>query len=65
MQHHSSTQLCRLGLANLADATSTLGHTSAESVLELSWDLLEGSHAAGAGGLSALGLLAPLDCYCC
>jgi len=54
-------RLRRLGCTNLADAASTLGYTGAETVLELSGDLLERSHAAGSGSLSALGLLAPLD----
>jgi len=54
--------LRRLGSTNLADTTSTLGDTSAETVLELPGNLLERSHAAGSGGLSALGLLTPLDC---
>ena len=31
-----------------------------EAVLELAWDELEGAHAAGTGGLAALGLLTPV-----
>lgn len=34
----------------------------AETVGELAVDGLEVAHAAGAGGLPALGLLAPVDC---
>jgi len=60
---HQRSSLRRLRGANLADTTSTLGDTSAETVLEESGNALESTHTAGSGGLSALGLLAPLDCF--
>ena len=44
------------------DAAGTLGGTALEAVGELAVDGLEVTHAAGAGGLPALGLLAPVDC---
>lgn len=40
-----------------------LGDTGAEAVLEALVDVLQVSAAAGAGGLAALGLLAPVDCF--
>lgn len=43
-------------------ATGTLGGTSAETVGEAAGDELEVTHAAGTGGLSALGLLGPVVC---
>lgn len=43
-------------------AASTLGGAGLEAVGELAGDVLERPHAAGAGGLSALGLLAPVVC---
>jgi hypothetical protein len=48
----------------LARAASTLGGADLEAVLEAAGDGGEGSHAAGTGGLSALGLLGPVVCYC-
>lgn len=42
--------------------TSALGGADLEAVVEAAVDLLEVTHSAGAGGLSALGLLAPVDC---
>lgn len=42
-------------------ATGTLGDTGLEAVVEAAVDLLEVAHSAGTGGLSALGLLAPVD----
>jgi hypothetical protein len=39
-----------------------LWYAELEAVLELSWYLLQGTHASTAGGLSPLGLLAPVDC---
>jgi len=39
-----------------------LGHAGLEAVLEAAGDILEVPHAAGADGLSALGLLAPVVC---
>ena len=39
-----------------------LGHTGPEAVLESAGDVLEVAHAAGADGVSALGLLAPVVC---
>ena len=47
--------LCGLG------ALGAGGGTGAETVGELAVDGLEVTHAAGAGGLPALGLLAPVD----
>lgn len=44
-------------------ATGTLGGTGLEAVQEAAVDITQGTHAAGAGGLAALGLLAPVD-YC-
>lgn len=43
-------------------ATGALGSTLLEAVLELAVDGLQVLHAARAGGLSSLGLLAPVDC---
>jgi hypothetical protein len=48
--------LCGLG------ALGAGGGTGAETVGELAVDGLEVTHATGAGGLPALGLLAPVDC---
>jgi hypothetical protein len=39
-----------------------LGGALLEAVGEFARDELEGSHASGAGGLSPLGLLAPVVC---
>ena len=39
-----------------------LGYAGPEAVLEFAGNVLEVTHAAGADGLSALGLLAPVDC---
>lgn len=44
------------------DTTGVLGGAFLEAVLELAVDGLQVLHAAGAGGLSPLGLLAPVDC---
>lgn len=41
-------------------ATGTLGSTGLETILEFAVDGLEVTHAAGAGGLAALGLFAPV-----
>jgi hypothetical protein len=41
-------------------ATGALGSTGLEAVREAAVDVTEGAHAAGAGGLAALGLLAPV-----
>lgn len=41
-------------------ATSALGGAGLEAVLEATVNLLEVPHAAGTGGLAALGLLAPV-----
>lgn len=56
----------------LRGATSALGGTLLEAVAELAVDGLQVLHAAGAGGLSPLGLLAPVVCgnvlvmlFCC
>lgn len=43
-------------------ASRILGCASLEAVLEFAGDVLEVPHAAGADGLSALGLLAPVVC---
>lgn len=43
-------------------ATGTLGGTGLEAVKEAAVDIAQGAHAAGAGGLAALGLLTPVDC---
>jgi hypothetical protein len=43
-------------------ATGTLGSALLEAVAELPVDGLEVPHAAGAGGLSPLGLLGPVVC---
>jgi hypothetical protein len=48
--------LCGLGALGAGSGTG------AETVGELAVDGLEVTHAAGAGGLPALGLLAPVDC---
>lgn len=49
-------------LAGCGCAASALGRTLLETVLELAWDELERSHAAGTSGLSSLGLLTPVVC---
>lgn len=41
-------------------ATGALGGASLETILEFAVDGLEVTHAAGAGGLAALGLFAPV-----
>ena len=43
-------------------ATGALGGTDLEAVREAAVDVAERAHAAGASGLAALGLLAPVDC---
>jgi hypothetical protein len=43
-------------------ATGALGGAGLEAVREAAVDVAEGAHAAGAGGLAALGLLTPVDC---
>ena len=43
-------------------ALGTLRRAGLEAVLELPGDELERPHAAGTGGLSSLGLLAPVVC---
>jgi hypothetical protein len=42
-------------------ATSALGNTNTEAVLEALVDILEVAGAAAAGGLSSLGLLTPVE----
>lgn len=42
--------------------TGALGSADLEAVLEATVDILEVAHSAGAGGLSSLGLLAPVVC---
>lgn len=44
----------------LVSTAGTLGSADAEAVPELAGDLGERAHAAGTGGLSALGLLGPV-----
>ena len=44
-------------------ATSALGGTGLEAVLEAAVDVAQRAHAAAAGGLAALGLLTPVV-YC-
>ena len=48
--------------ADSSDAPCALWYASPESVLELTGDLLHVAHATGTGGLSSLGLLAPVVC---
>lgn len=43
-------------------ALGALGDTSLEAVQEAAVDSAQGAHAAGAGGLAALGLLTPVVC---
>jgi hypothetical protein len=52
----------REGRLRALDATGTLRRASLEAVGELAADGLEVLHAAGTGGLSPLGLLAPVVC---
>ena len=47
---------------SLLGAASTLGGTDLEAVLEAAVDDLQVSSSAATGGLSSLGLLAPVDC---
>lgn len=49
-------------LGALLGATGALGGTGLEAVREAAVDVAEGAHAAGAGGLAALGLLRPVVC---
>lgn len=42
--------------------TGALGSADLEAVFEATVDILEVAHSAGAGGLSSLGLLAPVVC---
>jgi len=49
-------------LVVLLDTASALGSTGLEAVAELAGDGLQVLHAAGTGGLSPLGLLAPVVC---
>ena len=59
----SSSTLCLIRLRGLdGGALGALGSASLESVAELAVDGLEVSHAAATGGLSSLGLLAPVVC---
>jgi hypothetical protein len=61
----SFTPPCSIYLCGAADggALGTSGCASSEAVAELAVDGLEVAHAAGSGGLPALGLLAPVDCF--
>jgi hypothetical protein len=56
-QHRRRWNLVVLG------ATSALGGADLEAVLETTVDDLQVRHPAAAGGLSSLGLLAPVDCF--
>lgn len=47
----------------LVSAAGTLGGADTEAVPELAGDLGQRAHAAGTGGLSALGLLGPVVCF--
>lgn len=47
---------------SLKGGVGVLGDASLEAILEAAGDFLEVPHAAGADGLSALGLLAPVVC---
>lgn len=58
---HVSCHLCGGGLGT----TGTLWLALLETVAELAGDELEGAHAAASGGLSPLGLLAPVVCGGC
>jgi hypothetical protein len=49
-------------LSGLLDTAGALGGTGLEAVGELAGDGLQVLHAAGTGGLSPLGLLAPVVC---
>ena len=49
-------------LSGRLDAAGALGSTALEAVGELAGDGLQVLHAAGTGGLSPLGLLAPVVC---
>jgi hypothetical protein len=65
--HHAlaewSTNLhIEVRLSGLLDTASALGGTGLEAVAELAGDGLQVLHAAGTGGLSPLGLLAPVVC---
>lgn len=55
------THRCRY-TAILKGGMGVLGDTGLETVLEAAGDVTKVSHAAGANGLSALGLLAPVVC---
>lgn len=56
---------CRLCSGGGLGTTGTLGCALLEAVAELAGNELEGAHAAGAGGLSPLRLLAPVVCGGC
>ncbi len=49
-------------IESLKRGLGVLGYTGLEAVLEAAGDVLEVLRAAGANGLSALGLLAPVVC---
>jgi len=56
------THLVLVGLGHDGVVAGVLGLAVLEAVLEAPRDVLEVAHAAGAGGLPALGLLTPVDC---
>lgn len=58
--NHKSSYVRACRLCRRGRAPGALGSALLESVGELARDQLEGSHAAGTGGLSPLGLLAPV-----
>lgn len=60
---HSSALPKNLQSLGGGRAPRVLGDTRLEAVLELAGDGAEVPHAAGTGGLSALGLLGPVVCY--
>jgi hypothetical protein len=68
-QPHAHVQLPALSSLRLLGlggrSPRALWCTRLESVLEQSGDGLQVTHAAGSGGLSSLGLLAPVVCWSC
>lgn len=57
------SRLARWARLWLGSATGALGGANLEAVLEAPGDGGQRSHAAGTGGLSALGLLGPVVCF--
>ena len=52
-----------MNLLALGGTAGGLGGAGLEAVLEAAVDVAEVAHSAGAGGLSPLGLLTPVDCF--